>query len=823
MLKKTIAVVFMLSLAGSAWAKPYIGEVPYNWSTNSAVTVTASSAGDVNFAASYTINGGAFEATGDPKGSKGVLHTYNPIRNAWISGGQSWGSGAGNPVGLAAASSTEPNGVLQWIRWKFDKTYTIHDVMIWNGYTQGPQASWSCKNVRIDYSTDGIHWTRLGDANYVFTPTDSSDNYAWFGPNNNIRMDVDANNVVFSIYSNYYYPIATADPAYDKSIPLAATMVISEVRFYPPYALASDPNITDGMKNVPLRPNFTWTAGDSAASASGHRVYFGTNFNDVNNATTGYVVKSDPNYAPAANLSLGQNYYWRVDEVNGVNVWKGKVWGFTTVNNSVVENFNKYATQSSLRNVWVPLPASPTSVYLETILAKSSDNSRSMRLEPQNAASPYYLQATRTFATNQNWTADNIKSLSIYFCGDPCNVKQPLYLKLTDSASVTKKLVHPDPNAIRVNRWREWRIDLADPNFSGLNKAQITSITIGVGGTGSSSGQPAGDKDILWIDNIVLYTTRCITALTGYDGDINQDCVVDYKDLDLLVTDWLDAQSTITTVNPGSTGLIAHWAFDEGTGSTVAESVNSYDGSMYSESGLWAWTTGKVGAYALDFKKEGMCKIVNGSPVIASLDKQATLAMWVYGDPKLTETSGLLMNARDAGESCDIINWVLINGTTTFCSIGSASGYGPLSPDTVSYNWPDPNYIGRWTHLAVTKNADTGEMVMYQDGRVIATSSGKTKPINGSTEYYFGIAGHPCYPSADQHYFNGATDEARIYNRVLSPAEIAYLAGFTTTLYQPLFGQAAATDAALVTDGKIDLKDFAVVALDWLKPQILFP
>ncbi|MHC4648183.1 MAG: LamG domain-containing protein, partial [Planctomycetota bacterium] len=78
----------------------------------------------------------------------------------------------------------------------------------------------------------------------------------------------------------------------------------------------------------------TWRAGDYAAH---HRVYFGTDFNDVNDATTAssgiYVGQQDPcEYDPPDLLDWDTTYYWRIDEINDVcapYIWKGMVWSFT--------------------------------------------------------------------------------------------------------------------------------------------------------------------------------------------------------------------------------------------------------------------------------------------------------------------------------------------------------------------------------------------------------------------------------------------------------------------------------------------------------------
>jgi hypothetical protein len=60
-----------------------------------------------------------------------------------------------------------------------------------------------------------------------------------------------------------------------------------------------------------------------------HTVYFGDNFDDVNNATVG-LPHGDTTYTPGA-LEMAKTYYWRVDEFDAVETYKGNVWSFTTV------------------------------------------------------------------------------------------------------------------------------------------------------------------------------------------------------------------------------------------------------------------------------------------------------------------------------------------------------------------------------------------------------------------------------------------------------------------------------------------------------------
>jgi regulation of enolase protein 1 (concanavalin A-like superfamily) len=96
---------------------------------------------------------------------------------------------------------------------------------------------------------------------------------------------------------------------------------------------------------VPVDATLTWEAGHGAAK--GHVIFFGDNFDDVNNITPRIAgappfrvfsrTPADVNWAPAEaglNLETSKTYYWRVDEVESLaplTIHKGTVWSFTTV------------------------------------------------------------------------------------------------------------------------------------------------------------------------------------------------------------------------------------------------------------------------------------------------------------------------------------------------------------------------------------------------------------------------------------------------------------------------------------------------------------
>jgi hypothetical protein len=102
--------------------------------------------------------------------------------------------------------------------------------------------------------------------------------------------------------------------------------------------LAGSPNPSSGAKDVSIDTNLSWKPGEYANT---HNLFFGTDFDDVNDSTTtellGETVLSegravDANTFDPGRLEYGKTYYWRVDEVNeppDMTEYKGKVWSFT--------------------------------------------------------------------------------------------------------------------------------------------------------------------------------------------------------------------------------------------------------------------------------------------------------------------------------------------------------------------------------------------------------------------------------------------------------------------------------------------------------------
>ncbi|HUU15532.1 MAG TPA: sugar-binding protein [Sedimentisphaerales bacterium] len=91
----------------------------------------------------------------------------------------------------------------------------------------------------------------------------------------------------------------------------------------PKTAYAPDP--ADGAEMVDPDIMLSWTGGYGAKL---HTVYFGDNFDEVNNAVGG-LPQGTATYTPGT-LKLAKTYYWRVDEFDAIETYKGDIWSFTT-------------------------------------------------------------------------------------------------------------------------------------------------------------------------------------------------------------------------------------------------------------------------------------------------------------------------------------------------------------------------------------------------------------------------------------------------------------------------------------------------------------
>jgi hypothetical protein len=287
--------------------------------------------------------------------------------------------------------------------------------------------------------------------------------------------------------------------------------------FSTPGAVGS-PNPYNGAVNVKQTTILTWVASDNADS---HQVYFGTDEDAVRNATT-----TSPEYKGSKNLdnekydpgqlAMDTTYYWRIDEVEGSNTQKGNVWTFTTADYLVVDDWEAY------NDIDPPSPASNTIfAYWMDGWSNPNVNGALIGYDPPQPSyteltvvhggrqsMPYeydidgkYAEASLTLISPRNWTASDVKTLTIWFHGNLVNDAAPIYVTIANTTGTPVTVTHEDPSATQIHAWTKWDIPLQTFADQGINLTDVNSIILGIG----NKTNPPGGAGNVYFDDIGLH------------------------------------------------------------------------------------------------------------------------------------------------------------------------------------------------------------------------------------------------------------------------------------------------------------------------------
>lgn len=304
--------------------------------------------------------------------------------------------------------------------------------------------------------------------------------------------------------------------------PSQAREIIPAGALRPPLK-TSHPLPSDGKADVPRDAKLQWTLG---ARATHHDIYLGVDPNDVASATTtstgvyrGRQDRDAITFTPGL-LHWNTTYYWRIDEVNDADPnspWKGEIWRFTTADFLVVDDFESYTddvdANEAIWQTWIDgLAGNGTGSivgYMSTVWVwpAAHTGQQDMPFNYDNSVPPYYSEAYRVWETPQDWTIGGGTDLSLWLKGqsaafieDP-NGRDDLYVALEDDAGRLAISVHPDPAAVNVTEWTQWRIPLADFAASGVDVAAVKELCLGVGNR--DNPQPDG-TGMIHIDDIAV-------------------------------------------------------------------------------------------------------------------------------------------------------------------------------------------------------------------------------------------------------------------------------------------------------------------------------
>ncbi len=122
-----------------------------------------------------------------------------------------------------------------------------------------------------------------------------------------------------------------------------------------------------------------------------------------------------------------------------------------------------------------------------------------------NTGNPPLSEINRSFSTVQDWMSNGMKSLVLYYWGDPANalgVQDRLYLAVRDDQG-REAVVVCDHRATLLQRprWHQWKIAWSQFDQGGINLRAIAHLSIGVG---RRAHPQAGEAGVILIDDLGL-------------------------------------------------------------------------------------------------------------------------------------------------------------------------------------------------------------------------------------------------------------------------------------------------------------------------------
>ena len=484
-----------------------------------------------------------------------------------------------------------------------------------------------------------------------------------------------------------------------------------------------NPKPATGAKDVDVNTQLSWSAG---AHATSHNLYLGTSqaaVNAANGASDPSVtfVQLDGTSFDPNSLEFNKQYFWRVDAVNDVNPdspWKGAVWDFTTANFIIVDDFESYTDDvgGEIFTTWVDGFGDPaTNGALVGNFSVPFAERKTVHTGLQSLPLTYDNTKAKTSEAVRTWTEPQDWTLKGFNM-----MKFYVYGAASNGADSFYITLEDSAGAVKtctipvVLTTAAWtEYTIATSAFAGVNLTTVTGMTIGVG---NPQGSPSKATGLLLLDDIQI------------------------------------------GVKP--MGLVAYYKLE---GNLDDSSGNGHNGTLAGNASLPAkYVSGPAGfGQGLLFDGTGGHQNVElGTFNPSAATGQLTVALWAKWDGASDQWQGLI-GKRDAWAVNDMMWHVEVNRDNGTIGFARTDVY----PDSGGAKLP----IGTWAHVAVTFDGTTARF--YLNG--VQTGSGS---------FSFGLdTGAALHFGSDDpnggNAFNGALDEIRLYDQVLTVAEILKLAG----------------------------------------------
>jgi len=608
-----------------------------------------------------------------------------------------------------------------WIQYEFDKVYNLHQMLVWNHNSSSEPA------IGYGISEATIEYSVDG-VNWVTLGTThefaQAPGAAGYASNTTIDLSgVAAKFVKITPISNW------------SPFPLNQ-YGLSEVRLLYIPIWAREPSPGPGETDVNVDVILSFRPGRGAVT---HDVYLNTDEQAVIDGNVPTDTVADESFT-APPLDLNSRYYWRIDEVNEAETpttWQGEVWNFTTQEFFVVDDFESYndipVEEEGSKLVYVTWADGYENQSLNgSTIGYTELYQPSMETTiVYEGAQSVPLFYNNTVAPYSEITA-NVADLQAGTDWAKHAVKALTLRFYGDPNNSVADQFYVKINDFKITYdgdaanlthtgWQMWYVDLT---ASGVNLGDVTTLSIGFERMGGLGGQ-----GVVFLDSIRLY---------AHDRQV------------------------ITPTDPGTAGLQAHYEFE---GNTNDSSGNARHGTPM---GNPSFAPGKVGQaiqlFAADYVViTGYKGILGANPF--------SISAWIK--TSLPEQQQIVIYGTDVGgQRCEL-------RVDDSGDVRIGNGSGQVQSQSVVAD-------GTWHHVVVTisENAtnSSSDVRVYIDGRDDTREATDPDAFDIVADLDVAIGYRT---SRNDRGFLGQIDDVRIYDRVLSPEEAAWLSGRTMAFDKP--------------------------------------
>ncbi len=314
-----------------------------------------------------------------------------------------------------------------------------------------------------------------------------------------------------------------------------------------------------------------------------------------------------------------------------------------------------------------------------------------------------------------DWTRAGIKTLTLYFCGDPANsAGEQMYVKINgveipyDGAS--SNLTH--------GIWQPWNIDLS--SIVGVDLQNVTEFAIGF-----RDGRGSG---VVYFDDIRLNPA---TEIPEHKA-------------------------------PDDSGLVAHWDFE---GDFTDSTDKGHDGLAFGDPAI---VNDPLRGQVLEVDGDDRIGVSDAPDLNFEAKESVTLTAWVNLELADAPQGWKAIVAKGRTELGGGTGYVPeLYGFYVSPSGNWHANAGGLNGDVHAAAG------GQWRHLAFVQDGSANEGYFYIDGEVVMSGGADSCDTTGRP-LFIGAAGTDVDVSVFES-FKGRIDDVRIYSYALSELEIQYL------------------------------------------------